>query len=66
MKRERGLRIAIRGRTEPEDDLPADDALLLTQRAPNDWWRDEFVMRALRGDFPDYPVFFKDDGSAIC
>lgn len=54
----------IKGYTVPDDD-GADDALLLTQRTTNDWWRDEPLWRALRGDFPDYPVF-KDDGSAIC
>lgn len=63
--RGRTFRAILKGYTSPDDD-GAEDALLLTQRTTNDWWRDESVWRALRGDFPDYPVFLKDDGSAIC
>jgi len=62
--RERGILIAIRGHTIPDDE---DDAVLLTERTTNDWWKSEpEIWRVLRGEFPDYAVFFKGDGSAIC
>lgn len=61
--RERGILIAIRGHTIPDDE---DDALLLTERTTNDWWKDGPIWKVLRGEYPDYFVNFKDDGSAIC
>ena len=63
--RGRTFRAILNGYTSPEDD-GAEDALLLTERTTNDWWQDRSVWRALQNDFPEYPVFIKDDGSALC